>query len=270
MPDSRRPDLSIVIPAYNESRRIGPTLDDIHRYATVRQLTCEIIIVDDGSSDETAAVVSLAAARLASAGAGAGGDSAPPPRFVLLANDRNRGKGYSLRRGALAAGGERVLMCDADGSAPLAELVRLLPWLDRGYDVIIGSRDMPDSRLDPPQPLPRRLMAWTFRAIRRRLLVRDIRDTQCGFKLFRHDAAHAIFERCSVDGWLIDCEALAVAERLGYRVREVGIHWRSHAETRVRPCREAFGALRTLLAIRRKFAAGSPEYAAEHAEKTKG
>lgn len=233
------PTLSIVIPAYNEAGRLGRTLERIRDYAATAGQTWELILVDDGSRDGTAEV--------------ARGFMKPPLILQLLVNDANRGKGHSVRRGMLAATGDPVLMCDADLSAPIEQLATLRPWLDEGYDVVIGSRDMPDSRLDPPQPPVRRWLAWGLRAIRQRLLLPHVRDTQCGFKLFRRAVAAAIFARQTEDGWLFDCEVLALADRLGYRIKEVGITWRNDPDSRVRVLPETLRALPTLLAIRRRI-----------------
>ncbi len=242
------PSLSIIIPAYNEAARIGETLEKLREYVNnTAQGTsaydgpggsCEILIVDDGSADNTGAVAQAFAGQ--------------ELRFRVLRHMPNRGKGYSVRAGMLAASGELLLMTDADLSASIDELDRLLPWIDQGYDIVIASRDMPDSRLDPPQPLARRLAAWAFRALRRGLLLPELRDTQCGFKLFTRRAAQDIFRRTTVDGWLFDCEVLALAQRLGYSIKEVGIVWRHREDSRVRPWRTALGALPTLFAIRRR------------------
>ncbi|MFH1746324.1 MAG: dolichyl-phosphate beta-glucosyltransferase [Planctomycetota bacterium] len=247
----QKPTLSIVIPAFNEARRIGTTLESIATYAT--RTHCELIVVDDGSSDETAEIVR---------------------RFVhaslemhLLTNSANRGKGHAVRRGMLAATGDAVLMCDADLSTPIEELEKLRLWLARGYDVVIGSRDMPDSRLDPPQPILRRWMAWLFRGVRRRLMLKHVRDTQCGFKLFTRRAAREIFAQQTENGWLFDCEVLGLAERLGYRIKEAGVTWCNHPDTRVRPLRTALTALPRLLAIRRRLAETINHRGAEDAEK---
>jgi dolichyl-phosphate beta-glucosyltransferase len=230
--------LSVVIPAHNEARRLGRTLECIRTYANAAGETWELIVVDDGSRDETADI----ARRFVG----------PPLDMRVLVNDGQRGKGYSVRRGMLAASGESVLMCDADLSAPIEELAKLRRWLAEGYDVVIGSRDMPDSRLDPPQPLVRRWLAWGLRAVRQRLLLPHIRDTQCGLKLFRRAAAQAIFALQTEDGWLFDCEVLGLAERLGYRIREVGIVWRNDPDSRVRVLPELLRSMPTLLAIRRR------------------
>ena len=238
MRDLSPPDLSIIVPAFNESRRIGPTLEAIRAYVAGNNLHCELVVVDDGSRDHTAEVVRAAEVR--------------PLVVNLLSNERNHGKGHAVRKGMLAAQGELLLLCDADMSTPIAEFGKLRPWLDQGCDVVIGSRDLPASRLDPPQPLPRRLAAWTFRALRRRLLLSELQDTQCGFKLFRRAVARRVFAQATIDGWLFDCEILALAANAGYRIKEVGVVWQNHPDTRVRALREVFTALPTLLAIRRR------------------
>lgn len=231
--------LSIVIPAFNEAHRLGTTLERLRQYARQRGEAWEVVVVDDGSTDATGDV--------------ARGFSSAPLTVQLLVNPANRGKGHAVARGMLAASAEVLLMSDADLSTPIEELERLRAWLDRGHDVAIGSRDMPDSQLDPPQPLLRRWMAAVFRGLRRRLMLPAVRDTQCGFKLFRREAARAVFARQTIGGWLFDCEVLGLAERMGYRVKEVGVVWQHHPHSRVSVLREALTALPTLLAIRRRL-----------------
>lgn len=230
--------VTIVIPAYNESARLGPTLDRLAAFFAERDDDWDAVVIDDGSSDGTA---DLARERIR--------EGFP---LQLLVNAENRGKGFSVRRGMMEASGDVVLMSDADLSCPIEEIDKLLSHLDQGCDVVIGSRDMPDSKLDPPQPRSRRLMAWALRTLRRRMMLPQIRDTQCGFKLFRREAAREIFSRLTIDGWLFDCEALVLAERLGYEIREVGVVWRNDLDSRVRPMREPFRVLADLRRIRRR------------------
>ncbi|MBU0641505.1 MAG: glycosyltransferase family 2 protein [Planctomycetes bacterium] len=231
------PTLSVVIPAFNEARRLGKTLAGIRTYAQKHAAIWEVIVVDDGSHDGTAALVRRGTWR--------------PLAVRVLENGRNRGKGFSVRRGMLASSGETRLLCDADLSTPIEEIEKLLSRIAEGADIAIGSRDLPESKLDPPQPLPRRLMAWLFRGLRRRLLIPTIRDTQCGFKCFRGDVAQEVFARQTLDGFVFDCEILALADRLGYRIDEVGVVWRHHPDSRVKPRREVFRVLAELLAVRR-------------------
>lgn len=236
------PALSIVIPAFNEARRIKPTLAALGDFCRSAAEPIEVIFVDDGSRDATAE-------RIAQASAG-------HPEWQLIRLPCNRGKGSAVQAGVLASTGTACLICDADLSAPLTEYARLHPWLVQGYDIAIGSRDLPDSTLDPPQPLQRRLPAWAFRALRRRMLLPEIRDTQCGFKLFRGGVARTLFAELTVPGWLFDCEILALAERAGYRIKEVGITWRHAPGTRVFWPREVLRAIGKLRAIRSRVVSG--------------
>lgn len=230
--------LSIVIPAYNEGERLGPTLSHMMEYVVGAGLTAEIVVVDDGSTDNTAGI------------AESSGTNRVPVR--VLRHEQNRGKGSAVRTGVLTADGAQILVCDADLATPIEDIERLQPWVEQGFDIAIGSRDMPDSSLDPPQGALRRSLGAAFRTLRRRLLLPKIQDTQCGFKLFQRRAARDVFEKLSIGGWLYDCEALALAEQLGYRIKEVGVHWRNHPDSRVRVVPTALAAVPTLLAIRRR------------------
>lgn len=235
------PALSIVIPAFNEARRIKPTLAALDDFCSAASEAIEVILVDDGSRDATGEL-------LAQAGASR-------PTWQVIRLPHNRGKGGAVQAGVLASQGAACLICDADLSSPLSEYAKLRPWLLQGYDVVIGSRDLPESQLDPPQPLHRRLPAWAFRALRRRILLPEIRDTQCGFKLFRGAVARALFAELTVPGWLFDCEILALAQHGGQRIKEIGVTWRHAAGTRVFWPREVLRALRTLRAIHKRVAA---------------
>ena len=231
-----RPDLSIVIPAFNEANRITRTLAAIRRYAEVNGKHIELIVVDDGSMDQTAEI-----ARDFDAG---------PLTVEVLVNETNRGKGYSVRRGMLAAHGRVLLMSDADMSTPIEDIEKLLPWIEDGHDVAIGSRNMPESELRPSQPLPRRMMGAMFRSLRRGLLRDGVRDSQCGFKCFTAAAAQEVFHRQSETGFAFDCEILAIARRLGLRIREVGVLWCDNRDSRVRPIRDSWRMLVAIFRIR--------------------
>lgn len=229
-----RPGLSVVIPAYNESHRLGECLRAIRQYVEGAGITCELIVVDDGSTDGSGEVV--------------GAFDASSLCLRLLRNERNRGKGYSVRRGMLVANGSLILMTDADLSVPIDQLDKLLPLIEAGDDVVIGSRDMPDSILRPAQPRSRRVAGRMFRALRRAFLLPGLCDTQCGFKLFRREDARAIFERQRANGFAFDVEVLAIAERDGLRIREVGVLWRNDPDSRVR-WRNTFGVVISLMRI---------------------
>jgi len=209
--------LSVVIPAYDEALRLPATLARVRAHLAERGVAHEILVVDDGSSDATAEV-----ARAAGGGA-----------VRVLRHEPNRGKGYAVRRGMLAATGERRLMTDADLSTPIEELARLEAEIDRGFDVAIGSRAVAGARIEVRQPAYREAMGRLFNVLVQVLLLPGLADTQCGFKLFTAAAAEAAFGACRLDGFSFDVEALYVARRRGLRVAEVPIVWRNDAATRV-------------------------------------
>jgi len=228
--------LSVVIPAYNEAANIRSTLEAALAFLG-EEGGGEVIVVDDGSTDETGAVVEALARE--------------HPQVRLLRNERNRGKGHAVRRGVLEAKGRLILFCDADGSTPFSEARKLFARLESGEaDIAIGSREMPDSDLARPQPRYRRVMGWVFRRLVAALVVRGFRDTQCGFKAFRAEAARDVFRRLRLDGFAFDVEVVFVARRLGYRVAEVGVRWLDSGQSRVRPVRDSLRMLRDLFRIR--------------------
>jgi dolichyl-phosphate beta-glucosyltransferase len=208
--------LSVVIPAYNEALRLPATLARVRAHLAGRGVPHEIVVVDDGSSDATAEV------------ARAGGET-----VRVLRHEPNRGKGYAVRRGMLAAGGERRLMTDADLSTPIEELAKLEAAIDRGFDVAIGSRAVAGATIEVHQPAYREAMGRLFNVLVQALLLPGLADTQCGFKLFTAGAAEAAFGACRLDGFSFDVEALYVARRRGLRIAEVPVVWRNDAATRV-------------------------------------
>jgi dolichyl-phosphate beta-glucosyltransferase len=212
----RGPSLSVVVPAYNEARRLPATLARVGAYLQGLGREHEIVVVDDGSTDATAAV------------ARAAGDV-----VRVLRHHPNRGKGYAARRGMLAATGERRLMTDADLSTPIEELASLEAALDRGYDVAIGSRAVAGARIEVRQPAYREAMGRLFNVLVQALLLPGLADTQCGFKLFTAEATEAAFSPCRLDGFSFDVEALYAAQRRGMRIAEVPVVWRNDAATRV-------------------------------------
>lgn len=209
--------LSVVIPAYNEELRLPRSLERLRGFLDARGESYEILVADDGSRDAT-----REAARAAGGGA-----------LRVLAADRNHGKGHAVRRGMLAALGERILMTDADLSTPIEEVVKLEAALDAGADVAIGSRAVAGARIEVRQGALREAAGRAFNRLVRLLLLPGIQDTQCGFKLWRADAARQAFTPLRLEGFSFDVEALYVARRNGRRIVEVPIVWRNDAATRV-------------------------------------
>jgi len=210
--------LSIVIPAYNEEQRLPGTLDRIAAYAERSAIpVSEILVVDDGSRDGTAALV-----------------QAREGIVRLLSNPGNRGKGYAVRNGMLAAKGEWVLSTDADLSTPIEELQKLIAAALRESAVVaIGSRALDRNLVKVHQPMMRELSGRAFNIVMRLITRLPFRDTQCGFKLFRKDAAKQIFSRQIEEGFSFDVEDLMIARSLGLRCIEVPVEWSNVEGTKV-------------------------------------
>jgi glycosyltransferase involved in cell wall biosynthesis len=212
-------DLSLVVPAYNEAARIRRTLESLRSWLAARGPDWEIVVAaegDDGTRD-------------IAAGLGAG-----DPRLVVLGGTERGGKGRAIRLGVARSRGRVVGFVDGDGKTPVEDLDRLLPWLERGFEVVIGSRAVADARIEVPPPVYRRLGSRAFAlAVRALLGLRDVRDTQCGFKVFRGDVARELFARQRIDGYMFDVEVLRLAQRSGYRIKEVGVRWRDDRDSRL-------------------------------------
>ena len=213
------PQLSIVIPAFNEQARIGATLDRVMDCVETRGWDAEVLVVNDGSRDNTAAMVSEMARRY--------------PRLRLIENASNRGKGYSVRNGILQARGEIVMFTDADLSAPIEEAERLFAAIAEGADVAIGSRWLDRSRQTLQQPIYRRFFGRCFNWLTRLVMNLPLADTQCGFKAFRREAAQAIFVRQRIERWGFDPEILYIALRMGFHVKEVAVTWGHDDRSRI-------------------------------------
>jgi len=212
-------DLSLVVPAYNEATRIRRTLDSLRSWLIARGLGFEVIVAADGD-DGTREIA-------ASVGEG-------DTRFTVLGGTARGGKGRAVRQGVGRSQGRLVGFVDGDEKTPIEELDKLLPWLERGFDLVIGSRAMADSRIEVPQALYRRVGSRAFGLAMHALLgLQHVRDTQCGFKVFRGDVARDLFARQRIDGYLFDVEILHLATRSGYRIKEVGVRWRDDRDSRL-------------------------------------
>lgn len=228
--------LSVVIPAYNEALRIGKTLDRICYYMEGRGYSYEIIVVDDGSNDDTEKVIRKAAEK--------------HPAIVLLRNGMNKGKGYSVKRGVLSSRGRFVLMSDADLSTPIEELGKLFQELEDGYDIAVGSRSVSGSQILKRQTWYRQLMGKIFNKIVQAVAVSGIRDTQCGFKLFKGDAARMVFARQRIERFAFDVEALYLAKKMGLRIREAPVVWVNSPDSKVSIFRDSLQMLWDILKMR--------------------
>lgn len=226
--------LTIVIPAYNEEKRLPANLEKVLAFAQAQPYETEIIIVDDGSTDGTVASVRPFMGR--------------HPRLRLIEND-HRGKAYTVRTGMLAATGRYVLFTDADLPTPLEELTKMFAAMQEGYDVVIGSREGLGARR-VGEPWYRHFMGRVFNLVVRLVALRQFQDTQCGFKLFTREAAHDLFRHLRLYGedakpakggtlTGFDVEVLYLAVKFGYRVKDVPVEWHYGESSKVHPVRES-------------------------------
>ena len=229
-------ELSIVIPAYNEEDRIISSLDQIAGYLSRRGFPAEVIVVSDGSRDRTGDVVREKMAKV--------------PGLSLVELDRNRGKGYCVRVGVEQAGGRYVLFSDADLSTPVEEYDKFLPLLQDGVPVVIGSRGLPDSRIELHQSWYREGMGKAFNLLVRSLTVSGIRDTQCGFKAFRREAVRDLVSRQRIERFSFDVELLFLARKRGLKIAEVPVRWINSPRSRVRIVRDSLRMAFDLFRIR--------------------
>lgn len=235
--------LSLVIPAYNEARRLPPYLASVraHLDASYGQ-DYEVIVVDDGSNDGLAAILESSASQW--------------PQLRGLAHEANRGKGAAVRSGVLASLGELVLFADADGATPIDEQEKLAEAIRGGADVAVGSRLVAADGVRRSRA--RGLAGRLFAAVAGRLLRMPVRDTQCGFKMFRGETARRLFCLVREPRYLFDLEVLALAARLGYRVCEVPVRWREIPGGHLRLLRDLPGILLDLWRLRRRLASTRP------------
>jgi dolichyl-phosphate beta-glucosyltransferase len=233
---SVHPDLSIVIPAYNEELRLPATLERLAEYLPTLGLQTEVLIVDDGSRDRTAAVAASFAGKITG--------------LRVLSNGTNRGKGYSVRHGMLEATGGLVLFTDADLSAPIEESDKLISALKNGYDVAIGSRAMNRSLISTHESVFREFAGIIFNKIVRVVLWLPFVDTQCGFKAFRRERCRIIFELQRIEGFGFDPELLYLARHYGLRAIEIPVRWGHSPDTKVSMLRDSFKMFIDIFAIR--------------------
>ena len=230
------PRLSIVIPAYNESARIEAALSSVLGCVESRAWDAEILVVDDGSTDNTTAIIQRW--------------MATHPRLHLIQNPGNRGKGYSVRNGLLQSAGDIVMFTDADLSAPIEEAERLIEAIDNGADVAIGSRWLDKQKQTIHQPIYRRFFGRCFNWVTRKVIGLPFKDTQCGFKAFKRDAAQTIFRLQTIERWGFDPEILFIARKLKYTIVEVPVTWGHDERSRISYLKDGMQMLQEMGQIR--------------------
>ena len=236
--------LSAIIPAYNEERVLGENIARFDHYLKKQDFDYEIVIVNDGSTDRTALVAAALREKIKT--------------IRLLDNRTNRGKGAAVRQGMLAARGDYRLFLDADNSTPIDCLVAVWPKFAAGADIVIGSRHPRDAAgacQNIPQARWKRLLGSGGNWLIRQLAIRDIWDTQCGFKIFRREASEAIFRRATIDRWLFDLEVLVLAQKLGFGIAKIPITWNCDHDSKV-GINGYFTSLKEISKIKWKMARG--------------
>ena len=234
------PFLSIIIPAHNEENRLPRSLEQVLAFLKTQPYEAEVLVVENGSTDRTLEVAQAYAAQ--------------HPNVSVL-HEAGRGKGLAVRRGMLEARGEYRFMCDADLSMPIEELGKFVPPQLTGFDVAIGSREVRGAvRYD--EPFYRHFGGRLINLAIRVLMLPKLQDTQCGFKCFRAEAAVDLFGRQLMDGWSFDIEVLYLAERAGYRIAEVPIHWYYRPESKVNAVQDAIRMIGDMLRIRSNMRRG--------------
>lgn len=233
MTRSPEPLLSIIIPAYNEERRLPRSLDQIVAFVQQQPEPMEVLVVENGSTDRTTEIAEAYAAR--------------HPFIKVLHSEK--GKGAAVKVGMMAGEGRYLFICDSDLSMPIAEVRKFLPPVLQDYDVAIASREGPGAHRYG-EPTYRHVMGRVFNFIVRVLAIPGFQDTQCGFKSFRREVAREVFAAQTMPGWAFDVEALFIALRRGYRVVAVPINWYFDADSRVDPLRDTWRMFRDVLRIR--------------------
>lgn len=233
---------SIIIPAYNESARIGVTLNRILSFIQQKQWNAEVVVVNDGSHDDTQAIVHAYMEKNAN--------------LKLLENPGNRGKGYAVRNGMLHASGEILLFSDADLSAPIEEATKLFAAIHNKADIAIGSRWLKRDTQVRKQPLYRQLGSRGFNLALRTILRLPLKDTQCGFKAFTRPAAQMVFSPQKIERWGFDAEILYLGRKFGLKIEEVPVLWSHSSGTRLHPWRDGVHMIADVIRIRRNSIAG--------------
>ena len=214
--------LSIIIPAYNEEKRLPKTLIEIDKYLREQNYEYEIIIVNDGSKDKTAETVKELFSEIRN--------------LKLIDNKENHGKGFVVRQGLLEAKGKYKLFTDADNSTSINQVEKMWPEFEKGYDIVIGSRDVKGAVLDPPQSWIRKVILGEGFKLFRKIIVGlwKIQDTQCGFKALTAKSADDILPKCRINRWAFDPEILVIGKKLGYKIKEVPVVWVNDPDSKVK------------------------------------
>jgi glycosyltransferase involved in cell wall biosynthesis len=238
--DIERPYLSIVIPAHNEEHRLPPALEKIDAFLKSQDFTAEVVVVENGSTDRTFEVAQSFATRLP---------------YVRAMTVDTRGKGLAVKAGMLAARGDFRFICDTDLSMPIEDIVKFLPPVTAGYDLMIATREGPGANR-VGEPAYRHFMGRVNNLIIKLMAVRQFEDTQCGFKMFTREAAEDLFTVQQMAGIGFDVELIFVAVKRGYKIKEIPITWYFDSDSRMRLVQDSLRMLQEIWQIRRNWRKG--------------
>lgn len=228
--------LSVLIPAYNEEENISSTLQDIHEYLINKSFMYEIIIVDDGSTDKTVELAELYKDKFTN--------------FRILKNDKNSGKGYSVKKGMLTAQGSLILFMDADNATRIQEFDKFIPVLNQGNDVIIASRRIPGAEITSSQPICRIILGNIYIILSKIILGASVNDYNCGFKLYTSESAKLLFPKLTRNDWSFDSELIYLIKKFNLKLKEIPVKWEDKRTSKVKPFKDGIKSLISLIIIR--------------------
>lgn len=229
-------ELSVIIPAFNEEEEIADSLKEVLEFLKKKKISHEILVVDDGSRDNTTKVVTNLIKK--------------NRRIKLIKNKSNIGKGGAIKRGALAAKGKYILFTDVDLSAPIEQYFLFRKYLKKGFEVVFGSRYLKESKVNISQPFHRRYLGKGFYFLVQNFILKDVKDTNCGFKAYTKRAARLIFKRQTLSGWGFDTELLFIAKKLHLKMKEVPIEWNDSSYSKVQIIPAIFVSLGELIRLK--------------------
>ncbi len=229
-----REQISVVIPAYNEEKKLEPSLQRITEYLEKNFKDYEVLLIDDGSKDTTVEIA----------------NKFKEKKVKIIQNPKNMGKGFSVKLGMINAKYDPILFSDADLATPIEETEKFLATIQKGYDVVVASRNIEGAKITVEQPKYRQVLGKAFPLIVKNMILPDFKDTQCGFKMFKKNAARKIFPRQTIQRWAFDVEVMFIAKKLGYKIKELPVTWTDKGDSKLSPVKDSLKMFNEILKIK--------------------